>query len=101
MRPVLEEMNLGTAEEEQVRRRTTAYAGVPGGFIYLGGPLMQGYLNAFGCKLALAMHWEATMLIVPVQGGVALRVYSNVKPDVESASSHSRALSGRGGVRDG
>jgi hypothetical protein len=78
MRPVLEEMNLGTAEEEQVRRRTTAYAGVAGGFIYLGGPLMQGYLNAFGCKLALAMHWEATKLIVPVQGGVALRLYSNV-----------------------
>jgi hypothetical protein len=75
MRPVLEEMNLGTAEEEQVRRRTTAYAGVPGGFIYLGGPLIfECFRLQAGARNALG----GDQAIVPVQGGVALRVYSNV-----------------------
>jgi hypothetical protein len=78
IRPVLEEMNLGPEEEALARSSTRAYSGVPGGFISLTGPNTQRLLNAFACKLALAMHWDTTKQIVPMQGGVTLRVYSNV-----------------------
>jgi hypothetical protein len=77
--PALEEMNLaGPKEEQMMKTRTPAYLDVPVGFVNLAGANTQRLLNIFGCKLALAMHWEATKQFVPLGGGVVLRVFSNV-----------------------
>jgi hypothetical protein len=79
MPAVLQEMHVGRAGQKLARNRTRAFLDESGGFLRLGGPLMSKHLDTFGCKLALAMHWEITKKIIPPIGGVAVRVYTNVE----------------------
>lgn len=49
-----------------------------GGALNLGGPIITAHLEAFAARLGFALHFEKTGTIVPPEGGVAVRVFSNV-----------------------
>jgi hypothetical protein len=72
-----EEMHL-TEEEQQ------AYGnGLPHhlrtGLLRAGGPILTRYMQAFGLKAALALHFETTKRVVPPMGVVGARWFSNVE----------------------
>lgn len=84
---MVEEMRPPRAAE----RRTVRELGLPedGGLIRLDGPLVSSHMEAFGARLGMALHYDLTSAILPRDGGVAVRVYSNVDairgniPDLE------------------
>jgi hypothetical protein len=49
-----------------------------GGLLTIGGPIVLAHLETFGARLGLAMHFEQTGQIIPPEGGVFVRIYSNV-----------------------
>ena len=52
-------------------------ASTSGGALNAGGPILNRSIKAFGAKLALALHYEETGQIIPADGGVAVRWYTN------------------------
>ena len=74
---VLLEMKIGRAGQKLARRDTMIVD--DGGFLRLSGPIATELLDIFAHKLGLALHYEATGKVLPVGGGIATRVYSNVE----------------------
>jgi hypothetical protein len=67
------------SRSRQRRKRTElGLTDVEGGFLDISGPIVASYMQSFGARLGLAMHFHNTGLIVPPEGGVLVRVYSNV-----------------------
>ena len=74
---VLQEMYIGRAGQKLASKRVRPPNS--GGVLRLDGPLASKHLDIFGCKLGLAMHFEATGNALPRNGGIAIRVFSNVE----------------------
>lgn len=73
---LLEEMQIGRGGQKLNARRIGVSE--DHGFLRVGGPLVSIHMQAFAMKLGLALHFEATKLIVPPCGGVSARWFSNV-----------------------
>jgi hypothetical protein len=73
---LLEEMHLG--EEEQLSARRRLQEPVEGGFLKTDGPLVSKHMQTFATKLGFALYYEVTGKLVPMNGGVAARWFSNV-----------------------
>ncbi len=73
---LLEEMR---ASPEQEACFATARIGMPGarGVLNCSGPLLNRSVQIFGAKLGFAFHYAHTGRIIPPEGGVAVRWYSN------------------------
>lgn len=50
---------------------------VDGNPLNASGPILTDIINTFGLKLGLALHYLHTSKVVPPEGGVAVRWYSN------------------------
>lgn len=74
---LLEEMRIGRAGQKIARKRVGLSE--DGGFLRVNGPLVSKYMQAFAVKLGFALHYHATQEIVPPQGGVVARWFSNVE----------------------
>ena len=72
----LEELRPPRASEKLMLRRLGVTSG---GGLRIDGPIALSHLEAFGARLGFAMHFEATGMLVPPEGGVAVRVYSNTE----------------------
>jgi hypothetical protein len=92
---VLYEMRPPRAREKHLMRRLGM---TEGGALSLGGPHVTAHLQAFAARLGLALHFEKTGVIVPPEGGIAARVFTNVDfltetvPQVVIDSLSARAL---------
>jgi len=73
---ILEEMQPAKAAE----RRTIRDLNLPSdiGIMCLSGPIVSSHMEAFAVRLALALHYDHTGQIIGPDGGVAVRLYSNV-----------------------
>ncbi len=47
------------------------------GILNVGGPLINASLDIFGVKMACALHYEITGNIIPIDGAISIRIYSN------------------------
>lgn len=102
----------GIIEEMQplkgVERRTKRELGLPDdfGMIRLSGPIVSSHMEAFAVRLALALHFEHTGEIIGSEGGVAVRLYSNVDalagdlPEFEFLDQPKSLAQGRQSVAD-
>lgn len=57
--------------------RAQADIGDGSGVIHVNGPIISRHMLAFAVKLALALHYEVTGELVPVNGGVSVRWFTN------------------------
>lgn len=55
-----------------------------GAILWVGGPLVSSAMLLFVAKLAFALHYESTKRIIPQQGGVFVRWYSNHDPATDT-----------------
>jgi hypothetical protein len=55
-----------------------AVALISGGFLKANGPLVSAHMQTFATKLGFALYYEVTGRIVPNNGGVVARWFSNV-----------------------
>lgn len=51
--------------------------------LHIGGPLVNSAVEQFGRKLSLALYYKHTGKILPSEGGVAIRWYSNLQIENE------------------
>jgi hypothetical protein len=73
---LLEEMRI--AETDQAARRSQLGISAGPGILHAGGPLVSKFMQIFAIKFGFALHYHATTSIVPLEGGVAARWFSNV-----------------------
>ena len=73
---VLEEMKPSRSQQERGGIKLERLPGAAG-VLNCSGPLLNESIQKFGGKLGLALHYETTNRIVPIDGGVAVRWYSN------------------------
>lgn len=73
---LLEEMHLD--EVDQVAARHRLARPLEGGFLKADGPLVRAHMQTFATKLGFALYYELTGKIVPLDGGVAARWFSNM-----------------------
>jgi hypothetical protein len=73
---LLEEMDLDARDQVAARNRLPKPA--DGGFLKTNGPLVSAHMQTFATKLGFALYYEVTGSIVPMDGGVAARWFSNV-----------------------
>jgi hypothetical protein len=73
---LLEEMHLDAPEQAIARNRLPQRA--EGGLLKANGPLVSAHMQTFATKLGFALYYEITGRIVPTDGGVAARWFSNV-----------------------
>ena len=66
---------MGEADQLKNRIRTGI---IDGGGFFKVGPLVHKHMEAFGVKLGFALSYEVTRQIVPPEGGVAVRWFTNV-----------------------
>ena len=73
---LLEEM---MPSAKQQARFTRVGVRVPdvGGVLNCSGPLLNRSIHIFGAKLGFALHYAVTGRIIPPEGGVAVRWFSN------------------------
>jgi hypothetical protein len=71
---LLEEMQVGHAEQTFARQLMPAGAGV----LRVNGPILQKHIGVFGAKLGLALHYEAHGSPAPAGGGVQPMLFTNV-----------------------
>jgi hypothetical protein len=72
---LMEEMWIGRGGQKFREKET----GITGGhFVRANGPLVSKYMQTFAIKLGFALHYHFTGMIVPAQGGVAARWFTNV-----------------------
>jgi hypothetical protein len=69
---LLQEMQIGKAGQKIARNRK-----IDGGFLRANGPLVSSHMQAFSAKIGFALYFKLTKRIVPSQGGVAVRWFSN------------------------
>lgn len=74
---LLLEMQMPRAAQKLAANRT-GISLERGGFLRLDGPIASYHLEAFAGRLGLAMHFHATGRILSPEGGVRVRVFSNV-----------------------
>jgi hypothetical protein len=74
---LLEEMAVPAAREKHELKRL-GLSRDQGGLLRVGGPIALRHLEVFGARLGMAMHFEQTGHIIPAEGGVYVRIYSNV-----------------------
>lgn len=103
---LLEEMMPPTAQTKLARQRY-GLGSDDGGFLTIGGPLATAHLEGFGARLGLAMHFEATSKILGKEGGVFVRIFSNVDlmegkvpPEIFEFLEPSTLMQGRKSVAD-
>lgn len=72
---LLQEMYVDEAGQKAHKRNLPH--GFDGGLLRVGGPIMTAHMQAFALKLGLALHFSVTKYIIPSQGGVAARWFSN------------------------
>jgi hypothetical protein len=75
---LLEEMQPHAARAKLGAQRLGLSVG-EGGLLSIGGPIATAHMEAFGARMGLAMHFERTGQIVPPEGAVFVRIYSNVE----------------------
>lgn len=51
--------------------------------LHVGGPLVNSTVEQFGRKLFLALYYKHTRTILPAEGGIAVRWYSNLQIENE------------------
>lgn len=73
---LLREMKLGRAGEKLAAKKTPVPEG--GGLLRVG-TLLHAYMQTFSWKAGLALHYEATKRILPPEGGVCARWFSNAE----------------------
>lgn len=73
---LLQEMHL--PEHRQRRTRARLPAAPDGGFLRANGPLVSAHMQTFATKIGFALWYETTKTILPKQGTVAARWFSNV-----------------------
>jgi hypothetical protein len=72
---LLIEMKMGRgAEKIGLKKLPTD---IEGGLLRASGPILNGHMNIFGIKLAMALHFETSRKIIGRQGGVSVRWFSN------------------------
>ena len=74
---LLQEMSLSDAEQWNARKRLSGIA-PDGGFLRANGPLVSAHMQTFATKIGFALWYETTRTILPKQGGVTARWFSNV-----------------------
>ncbi|MCA0245843.1 MAG: hypothetical protein LCH93_04415 [Proteobacteria bacterium] len=71
---VLHELRLeSTVSADHMSRRALPDAAA----VLSAGPIMRSYMNAFGARIALALHYKSTGRILPESGGVFARWQTN------------------------
>jgi hypothetical protein len=73
---LLEEMHLDAPGKAAARNRLPQP--VEGGFLRVDGPIVSAHMQTFATKLGFALYYEIAGRIVPIDGGVAARWFSNV-----------------------
>ena len=73
---LLEEMHIGRAGQKLARKSIPTE--IDGGFLRVDGPLVSAHMQTFAEKVGFALFYEMTKTIVPPEGGVAARWFSNV-----------------------
>jgi hypothetical protein len=73
---LLEEMHIGRAGQKLARKSIPTE--VDGGILRVDGPLVSAHMQTFAEKIGFALFYEITKTIVPPEGGVAARWFSNV-----------------------
>lgn len=73
---ILEEMQPARAAERRAIRELNLPPDI--GIMRLSGPIVSSHMEAFAVRLALALHYHHTGEIIGPNGGVAVRLYSNV-----------------------
>jgi hypothetical protein len=72
---LLQEMHIGKAGQKIARNRLPV--GINGGFLRANGPLVSSHMETFSAKIGFALYFELTKRMVPIEGGVATRWFSN------------------------
>ncbi len=72
---LLQEMHIGTAGQKIAKNRLAVR--INGGFLRANGPLVSSHMQAFSAKIGFALYFELTKRIIPMEGGVAVRWFSN------------------------
>jgi hypothetical protein len=75
---LLQEMQLPEDEQQKARARLPG-AAPDGGFLRTNGPLVSAHMQTFATKIAFALWYEITKTILPKEGAVAARWFSNVE----------------------
>lgn len=73
---ILEEMRPAKAAERRTIRELNLPPDV--GILRLSGPIVSSHMEAFAVRLALALHYHQTGEVIGPNGGVAVRLYSNL-----------------------
>jgi hypothetical protein len=73
---LLEEMQLGEGDQAAARNRLAGP--VEGDLLKANGPLVRAHMQTFATKLGFALYHELTGKIVPLDGGVAARWFSDI-----------------------
>jgi hypothetical protein len=73
---LLQEMHIGPGGQKIARRRLPG--SIDGGFLRTDGPLVSNHMQTFASKLGFAFYYELTRSIIPPNGGVVARWFSNV-----------------------
>jgi hypothetical protein len=72
---LLQEMLL--SPEEQRARGGGLPPKITNGLVRAGGPILTRYMHAFSLKVGLALHYECTKQVLPPEGLVGARLFSN------------------------
>src|SRR5262245_21886081 len=70
-------MHIGRAGQKLARKSIPTE--VDGGFLKVDGPLVSAHMQTFAEKVGFALFYEMTKTIVPPEGGVVARWFSNVE----------------------
>lgn len=73
---IYEELIPSSKQLEQGASVAKYFSGV-GGVLNCNGPLVNKCIQEFGAKLGYALHYETTRRIVPLEGGVAVKWFTN------------------------
>ena len=73
---LLQEMYLDEGDQAAAQNRLARP--LEGGFLKANGPLVRAHMQTFATKLGFALYYELTGKIVPLEGGVAARWFSNM-----------------------
>ena len=74
---LLQEMFPSRRQERKFQNQRGSLPADAAGVLNVNGTRLNKTIQAFGAKLGLALHYVHTGRIVPVDGGVAVRWYSN------------------------
>jgi hypothetical protein len=74
---LLEEMHIGRAGQKLARKKISQE--IEGGFLRVNGPLVHANMQTFATKIGFALYYETTQSIIPPEGAVAARWFSNAE----------------------